>query len=308
VKQHEEALAREKIAIDYRITMEPREHELQKLTTRVQELETSVDAANQRAARFEELLHSDARYAASTAGSSVRIASLEAELFNAEKQTQLARSRERATSETHRELEDRILKLEAQVVSQVQRIQELTVSETELKNQLVGTTSRDEAKQQEMHLATLKEEISRIGVELTKYKELASIAAAQSVTISTNVESSANELALLRAATRDLQAKGDQEHLLGELYQRVAALQMSEASSQHKADHYRTEYQRLSLSHHKLMQRVDEFLNKYFSDKEQYRAVIQANHQRMDDSGAQVCHFIVKTTLLQALLGRAKVA
>ena len=297
MKHHEEALAREKIAIDYRLTAEPRKQELQKLSRRVQELEASLVAANHRAARFEEMLQTN-NHAVSTVGSSIRMAALEAELVNAEKQTQLARSRERATNEAHHQLEDRIHKLEDQVVSQVKQIQALTVVEAELRNVLVGTIAREEAQQLETQLATLKEEQSRASVELTKHRELSAIATAQAVTITANMESPSNELALLRTAVRDLQAKGDQEHLLGELYQRVSVVQMSEASALHKAEHYRTEYQRLFLAHHKLMQRVNEFLTKYFAHKERYRAIIHVYHQQIDDSGNLVLLLIPLTLLI----------
>lgn len=259
-----------------------------KLTTRVQELEASMEMSNHKAALLQEVIDTDPRYLA-TAASSVRIAALEAELFNAEKQTQLARSRERATNETHRELEERISKLEAQVVSQAQRIQELLVTEAGLRNQLVGIIPRSEAEQLERQVATLSDEISRVGVELTKQRELASIATAQSLTITANVESSTNQISLLQATVRELQAKGDQEHLLGELYQRVAVLQMSEASALHKSEHYRTEYQRLSLTHHKLIQRIDDFMGKHFAHKEQHRAIIHSYHQQMDNNGSPVC-------------------
>lgn len=287
-KQHEEALAREKDSIDLRLSAEQRDQEITKLTTRLQELEAAVEVANHKASRLQEVVDTDPRYMSTAAGSSVRIAALEAELFNAEKQAQLARSRERATSETHSELEDRIRKLEVQVVAQVQRIQELSVSEADLRNQLVGTIPREEANKLGVQVATLTDEVSRMGVELSKQRELASIAAAQSLTITANVESSANQMSLLKATVRDLQAKGDQEHLLGELYQRVAALQMSEASALHKSEHYRTEYQRLSLTHHKLIQRIDDFLTKHLQHKEQHRAVIHTYHQKLDNNGSLV--------------------
>lgn len=277
---------REKSATDRRIASERNEKEMEKLKARIQELDAALESANYRADRASETRHQDG-----VLGTGVRIAALEAELFNAEKQTQLARGRERAMQETNHMLEERMRSLEAQVVDQAQRIHQLATTETDLRNQLQGSVTREVAEQQDGELASLREEVSRLGTELAKHKELSSIAAAQALTITSNAESSANEVSLLRTTIRDLQAKGDQPHLLAELHQRIAVLQLAEANAQHRAEHYRTEYQRLSLTHHKLVQKTDTLATKYFTHKAHHLSTIQAYHQRMDHDGDAVCVF-----------------
>ena len=70
----------------------------------------------------------------------------------------------------------------------------------------------------------------------------------------------------------------DHASLIADLHQRMVALQRSEHTATHRAEHYRNSHQKMVLIHRKLVQKQDQLSTQWLHTREEQRARVREYH------------------------------